>query len=78
MDRLISEAVNAAKARAGEAQAVNDKNAARAGFAGSPLGEGVCAVFVRDEVEARKDAIVAAAVEVAVKQFKKGPALAKV
>ena len=35
MDRLISEAVNAAKARAGEAQAVNDKNAARAGFAGS-------------------------------------------
>ena len=77
MDRLISEAVNAAKARAGEAQAVNDKNAARAGFEGSPLGEGVTDKFVRDEVEARKDAIVAAAVEVAIKQFKRGAVLAQ-
>ena len=77
MDRLISEAVDAAKARAAAAQAENDKNAKRAGFSGSPPGEGVTDKFVRDEVEARKDAIVAAAVEVAIKQFKRGTVLAQ-
>ena len=63
---LISESVAAGKARAEAAQKANDAAAKTGGFKPSGLGDGVAEKIIRDEVIARQDAIVAAAVAEAV------------
>lgn len=66
---IIDEAVNAARNRVEVAEQAAKEAAKGTNFAPASLGNGVTEKFIRDEVDSRREAIIAAVVAEAVAQF---------
>ena len=69
MEQAISEAVAAARVRVAAAQSANEAAVRGTKLSAGTISKGTVEKFLREELEARKEAILAAAVEAALREF---------